>query len=138
MKTSFRPDDGRYLAPLAIFWDGAERHALSREPATILTRMMSTVTAVEAGTVMLGRNGWRSVAELKALIVVLDIILVAFDVGHARFAADTFRLFGRGGHPTSLNLSDYFSHGLAKATTDPALFKGEDFARTNITRAVCP
>ena len=100
--------------------------------------MMSTVTAVEAGTVMLGRNGWRSLAELKALIVVLDIVSVAFDVGHARFAADTFRLFGRGGHPTSLNLRDYFSYGLARAMGEQWLFKGEDFARTDITRATYP
>lgn len=35
----------------------------------------------------------------------------------------------------SLNSGDCFSYALAKATGEPLLFTGDDFARTDITRA---
>ena len=39
---------------------------------------------------------------------------------------------GRRHHPAGLNFGDCFAYALAKATGEPLLFKGEDFARTDI------
>jgi len=41
--------------------------------------------------------------------------------------------FGKGGgHPAQLNFGDCFAYALAKALDVPLLFKGEDFARTDV------
>eukprot|EP01037_Dinobryon_pediforme_P022543 gene22543-biopygen13607 len=51
------------------------------------------------------------------------------------FAIEAFRTFGKGRHPAALNIGDCFSYALAKATEDTLLFKGSDFALTDITSA---
>jgi ribonuclease VapC len=47
------------------------------------------------------------------------------------------RRFGKGRHKAALNIGDYFSYALAKATNHPLLFKGNDFNHTGI-RPVLP
>lgn len=46
------------------------------------------------------------------------------------------RRFGRGRHPARLNLGDCFAYALAKQLRVPLLFKGADFAQTDIESAV--
>ena len=53
----------------------------------------------------------------------------------AEIACEVFRRFGRGRHPAGLNIGDTFAYALAKATGEPLLFKGDDFARTDIASA---
>ena len=43
--------------------------------------------------------------------------------------------FGKGNHPAGLNFGDCFSYALAESAREPLLFKGEDFARTDIEAA---
>ncbi len=40
--------------------------------------------------------------------------------------------FGRGRHRARLNFGDCFAYALAKATDEPLLFKGRDFAQTDV------
>jgi uncharacterized protein with PIN domain len=42
---------------------------------------------------------------------------------------------GRGNHAAALNLGDCFAYALARATGEPLLFKGADFAKTDIPSA---
>lgn len=54
------------------------------------------------------------------------------DMAHVAFVA-----YGKGqGHPAGLNFGDLFSYALAKARGVPLLYKGGDFARTDVA-AVC-
>jgi ribonuclease VapC len=54
------------------------------------------------------------------------------DAAYAAFVA-----YGKGsGHPAGLNFGDVFSYALAKARSLPLLFKGDDFAQTDIVRAI--
>ena len=39
-------------------------------------------------------------------------------------------------HPARLNLGDSFAYGLARVTGEPLLFKGGDFALTDIASAI--
>ena len=42
--------------------------------------------------------------------------------------------FGNGsGHPAWLKMSDCYSHGMAKRAGMPLLYKGDDFAQTDLT-----
>jgi ribonuclease VapC len=43
--------------------------------------------------------------------------------------------FGKGRHPAGLNYGACFSFALAKATREPLLFKGKDFAQTDLVAA---
>ena len=53
-------------------------------------------------------------------------------VEHLDAARRAWRRFGKGNHPAALNLGDCFAYALAAVTGEPLLFKGEDFARTDV------
>jgi len=44
----------------------------------------------------------------------------------------------RGRHVAGLNLGDCISYALAKTAGEPLLFKGADFAKTDIAVAIAP
>ena len=57
----------------------------------------------------------------------------------ARIARAAHQRFGRGsGHPARLNMGDCFSYALARDLGEPLLFKGNDFALTDIELAIEP
>jgi ribonuclease VapC len=63
--------------------------------------------------------------------------IVPPDLADMNAAYAAFIAFGKGsGHPAALNFSDVFSYALAKARNLPLLFKGSDFAETDIQPAV--
>ena len=45
-------------------------------------------------------------------------------------------IFGKGRHPAGLNLGDCFSYALARTSGGSLLFKGNDFAQTDIAGAL--
>ena len=61
-------------------------------------------------------------------------------VAHSRELAEIGRLafirFGKGRHPARLNCGDCASYALAKQRNIPLLFKGADFARTDVVPAL--
>lgn len=59
---------------------------------------------------------------------------VTLEQGH--LARQAFLDFGKGRHPAGLNFGDCFAYALAKATGEPLLFKGADFARTDVQPAL--
>lgn len=103
-------------------------HALGEAPA----RLFSAVTRVELSFVVEGRKGETGRADLELLLRdgAFDIIAVTHQ--QAEIAIEAFRRFGRGRHPAALNIGDCFSYALAAASDDSLLFKGDDFAQTDI------
>jgi ribonuclease VapC len=62
---------------------------------------------------------------------------VPFDGALAQAAFDAFRRFGKGqGHPAQLNIVDCAVYAVAMARSEPLLFKGGDFARTDVLTAL--
>ena len=51
---------------------------------------------------------------------------------------EAFRRFGKGRHSARLNFGDLFAYALARASGEPLLSKGDDFARTDIEPALAP
>ena len=50
-----------------------------------------------------------------------------------RIARRAYADFGKAsGHPAKLNFGDCFAYALAKAKREPLLFKGDDFAATDV------
>ena len=59
---------------------------------------------------------------------------VTAEIGEAAITA--FDRFGKGRNPAALNMGDCYSYALAKTKRLPLLFKGDDFSRTDLDRAV--
>ncbi len=66
----------------------------------------------------------------------LQIELIAFTPEHAEHAREARRIYDRRRHPARLNFGDCMVYGVAKAEREPLLFKGSDFAQTDIEPAL--
>ena len=73
-------------------------------------------------------------AELDRFLSALDITLVPFGPDEYRHAAAAFRRYGKRRHPARLNFGDCMAYAVSKATGEPLLFKGADFANTDVER----
>ncbi len=83
-----------------------------------------------------GRHrGEASWSELDALVSRTEMQVVAQDAMLAGIARAAFLRFGKGRHPAALNLGDCAAYALAKSRDVPLLFKGQDFARTDLVAA---
>jgi ribonuclease VapC len=97
---------------------------------------ISAVSVQEASMVLAGRSGGETAfAPLDDLIHDLEFEIVPHDYALARIAREAFLRFGKGRHPAGLNCGDCASYALAKSRNLPLLFKGADFARTDLVAA---
>ena len=100
------------------------------------TAHLSAVSLQEAGMIMRSRRGETGVDDLYELAEVLGIRVEAYDTPHVRRAIDAFARFGKGmGSPARLNFGDCAAYALAATLSLPLLYKGDDFAATDIPRA---
>lgn len=123
-------------ALVAILRDEPERGALIDAILDHGEPCISAATYVEASMVMELRLGDRGGREIDALIADVGIATVPFDQVQAKVAREAFRRFGKGRHRAGLNLGDCFVYALAKTLSAPVLFKGNDFALTDLKRAL--
>lgn len=99
----------------------------------------SAITAANLFELMLvidGRKDAQLSEDVDHLLSALGVVVVAVDGGLAGEAREANRRYGRRFHPAGLNFGDCFAYALAKQTGEPLLFKGEDFAQTDIVSAV--
>lgn len=98
-------------------------------------RLISAATMVEATMVIETRLGEAGGREFDLWLVKLGAEIVAVDAVQADTARRAWRRYGKGRHAASLNNGDCFSYALAMTRGEPLLFKGEDFAKTDIRQA---
>ena len=60
-----------------------------------------------------------------------ELVPITPEIGRA--AINAFDRFGRGRHPVRLNMGDCFAYACARTLGVPLLFKGDDFAQTDIS-----
>ena len=97
--------------------------------------LVSTATAVELLIVALGK-GETIYQDAIAMLNDPSIELVPLDDDQMRVAGEGNRRYGKGRHPAALNFGDTFAYALASVRNLPLLFKGNDFAQTDITPAI--
>ena len=97
-------------------------------------RLISAASVVEAGIVAESRAGVLGGDRLDKIIVELGLDIEPVTADQARIARLAYRSFGKGNHPAGLNFGDCFAYALAKAAAMPLLFKGDDFAKTDVLR----
>ena len=98
-----------------------------------LAKRMETTQSVVAR--LESRSGPAAGHALDGFLQAAEIELVPVTSEHARAARAAWRRFGRGNHPAGLNFGDCFSYALAETAREPLLFKGEDFALTDVEAA---
>ncbi len=122
-------------AVLAILFGESEAQHCDKAIAEAPRCRMSAVSFLEAAIVLESRSGAAAGHELDAFLEAAAIDLAPVTLDQAAAARRAWRRFGKGNHPAGLNFGDCFSYALAEALREPLLFKGEDFARTDIEAA---
>ncbi|HEX4576641.1 MAG TPA: type II toxin-antitoxin system VapC family toxin [Edaphobacter sp.] len=98
-------------------------------------RYLSAANYLEASIVLLKKRGKGIELELDRAIYELEITIIPVTATHARIARQAFLDYGKGQHPAQLNFGDCFAYALAKSRGLPLLFKGNDFAQTDLSIA---
>ena len=123
-------------ALVAIAFAEPEREAFLRTIRNSRKSLISTVCVVETRMVVHGRRGQRAVILVDDLLRQPLFELVAPGPAEMDAAYAAFVAYGKGsGHPAGLNFGDVFSYALAKVRGLPLLYKGDDFAQTDIGSA---
>ncbi len=120
-------------ALVAILLGEADAPAFARAIAGARSRRLSAASYVELAAVIDGRRNPVLSGALDATLASSGIEIVALTPQQARLAREAYQRFGRGsGHPAQLNMGDCFAYALARDLREPLLFKGGDFALTDI------
>lgn len=122
-------------AVMAIVLEEPERDAMLRTLLESPVRRMSAGTWMELATVIIRRHPTRT-RLVETLLRTLNLVIEDVTREQALLGRDAYRAYGRGtGQHARLNFGDCFAYALSKATGEPLLFKGDDFARTDVLAA---
>jgi ribonuclease VapC len=100
--------------------------------------VMSLATRVEVEVVARRKLGRAGPGLAATLLGDYGVSFVPLDERQTAIALDAMDRYGkgRGEEPAALNYGDLFSYALAKARGLPLLYKGDDFARTDVRSAL--
>jgi ribonuclease VapC len=95
--------------------------------------LIAAPTLTETSIVAAGR---KLHGDMGRLISDLTLTVVPFSEDLAYAAVRGYLRWGKGFHPAGLNLGDSFAYALAMERNCPLLFIGNDFAKTDVQRAI--
>ena len=96
---------------------------------------ISVANYVELSMVIESQLGPDGMRQAEAFFRRAGVVVEPVTVEHGELARQAFLDFGKGRHKAGLNFGDCFAYALAKATGEALLFKGQDFASTDIRQA---
>lgn len=126
--------DASAVLAILLREEDAASFARAIEAADVLR--MSVVNYVEAAVRIDSFKNDESSRDFDDFMRRTGIELHAVTPGLAEDVRLVYRRYGKRNHEASLNLGDCFAYALAKATGEPLLFKGDDFAKTDIPSAL--
>ena len=123
-------------AIVAIACEEPEAEAFSRVIA-VEKGLVTPPVLFEARMVLEQKLTGRAVRFLDAFVQNPQVEAVPFTLDMYRAASSAFESYGKGrGHSAQLNFGDCMAYAVAKVEGIPLLYKGEDFSRTDIRRAL--
>lgn len=96
---------------------------------------ISVANLLETSIVVESRGGAEAGHELDEFLELAEIEPTPVTAEHLAAARQAWRQFGKGRHPAALNFGDCFAYALAQVSGEPLLYKGDDFARTDVAAA---
>lgn len=123
-------------ALIAIYFNEPEKASFALAVVSVDAPCIGAPNFLEASMVAERRHGEAGCRELDRIAANLGLQIVPFDASHIQGALDAFRRFGKGRHRAGLNFGDCCAYVLAKLLDVPLLFKGTDFALTDLKRAL--
>ncbi|WP_308465599.1 type II toxin-antitoxin system VapC family toxin [Rathayibacter soli] len=124
-------------ALVAILRDEPDAAAFAEAIASRARVAMSAASYLEVGVVIDHARSPLASRRVDELIRVAGIQVEAVTANHARIARDAYRDFGKGsGHAAGLDFGDCLSYALAVDRDEALLYKGTDFAHTDIRSAL--
>ena len=121
-------------ALLAVLFREEEAERFERQMGASSCRM-SVANILEAAMVVEGRGGTEAGRTLDAFLNAAGVEPAPITTGQLEVARHAWRRYGKGNHPAALNFGDCFAYALASTTGEPLLFKGGDFAQTDVLAA---
>lgn len=119
---------------VALLLGEPEQDLLARALAQASELWAGSFSALETAIVVGSKKGPQGLLAWDALQQRLALQVIPFTSMHADLARDAWLRFGKGRHPASLNIGDCCSYAVARYAGLPLLFKGEDFAKTDLER----
>ena len=111
--------------------------AIAGEPDSSVYRGAIISAPLRLISAVVSRSGPGSIPILRELIERAGIAVVPFDEPMAEAAFEAFKRYGKGqGHKAQLNIIDCAAYALAKTRDLSLLFKGNDFAATDVRPAL--
>lgn len=123
-------------AVLAVLLDEPERRAFNEAIAGAGRSLLSAASLLEATIVIETKRGEAGGRELDLLLHRAGVEVAGVDGDQLEIARRAWRRFGKGRHPAALNFGDCFSYALSVHGGGPLLFKGGDFAKTDVAVAL--
>ena len=123
-------------ALLAVIFNEPDAARYEAALAAARTRRIPSPNWVEVAIVVEGRADDALRGRFETMADILEVSVAPFLAVHAAEAQRAWRQFGRGRHPAKLNYGDCMAYGFAAAEGEPLLFKGGDFALTDIEPAL--
>ena len=122
-------------ALVAILQQEADADELLRRLVGAGARRLSAATFVEVAIVLEARSGEKAGEQLDLFLARAGVTVEPVTSEQAQLARKAWRRYGKGsGNPPGLNFGDCFSYALAKSCAEELLYKGGDFARTDLER----
>ncbi len=121
-------------ALFAILADEPEAQAF-RTILIATEAVIGTPTYLEFAMVAIVKSPVMTSADLSKFLRYLNVSIVDFTAEDARLAEAAFRKYGKGRHKAALNFGDCCSYATANARGYALLFKGNDFALTDMVSA---
>ena len=124
-------------AVIAILRNETEAPLFAKAVEEAVHRSISALNYVEAAAVIDGSRDPIASRRFDDLLREAQVAVEPVTEAQARIARQAYRDFGKGsGHLAKLNFGDCFAYALAKARNEPLLFKGDDFAHTDVAAAL--
>jgi ribonuclease VapC len=120
-------------ALLSVLFAEDDADYFMHQLATDENKYMTPFNALEADIVVGARKGPDGQRELELLLHHSGIEILPFSNDMRALAAEAWRRYGNGRHPAALNIGDCCAYALAVFLNDTLLYKGGDFARTDVT-----
>jgi ribonuclease VapC len=97
---------------------------------------MSAVNVLETALVVEARKGPLGGQEFDLLLHKAQVTIVPLQAQHVEEARLGGRSFEKRNRPAGLNFCDCCAYALSRISGEPLLFKGPDFAQTDVVRAI--